>query len=90
MARFMPPITGTRPRDLSVGAVAAELNCSPKTVRKFAAQRKLIGYKVGRDWRFTRQALDQFKRPPAPHTPPPPVRLAARRGGELAGWHDFD
>lgn len=87
----VPPITGTPPADLSARAVARELSCSLQTVRNLAHSGKLPGYKVGRDWRFKRQAVDALKRPIVrTFTPPPAARVPARRGGHLAGWHDFD
>lgn len=78
-------------RDLDVGAVAAMLDCSAKTVRRLAKIGKLPGYKVGRDWRFTRAAVSVFRRPlPAETYQRPKNRLPARHNSNLPGWDDFD
>lgn len=89
MARPLPLIAAAP--DLSSTEVAHELRCSLKTVRNLAHAGKLIGYRVGRDWRFTREAVDAFKQPPRRVVDPlPVVRVAGRRGGTLPGWHHFD
>lgn len=80
-----------RTPDLSTADVAHELSCSLKTVLRLAKTGKLPGYKVGRDWRFRRSAVDAFRRPidPSPTTRAE-QRVTAQRGSELPGWHDFD
>jgi len=78
--------------DLTTPEVAALFNCSPKTVCRLAKRGKLPGYRVGRDWRFTPDAVRNFRRPvDPPHNPIPKSRvLASSRGKHLPGWGDFD
>jgi len=47
--------------DLTVTEVAAELSLNPETVRRMLLAGHLAGYKAGKRWRVTRQALDSFK-----------------------------
>lgn len=69
---------------------AAEyLGCKPKTVRVRAARGELPGVKVGRDWRFPSEALDEAlriaamanmaKRRPAPTAVAVPKARKSRR-----------
>ena len=54
----MPP--ETHPSILTVDELAAYLKVPKSTVYKMAQQGKLPGQKVGRHWRFQRQAIDQW------------------------------
>ena len=47
--------------DLTVQDVANELAVNPETVKRMLQSGRLAGYKVGRLWRMTREAVDQFK-----------------------------
>ena len=47
--------------DLTVTETAEELGVVPETIRRLLLAGHLRGYKVGRRWRVTRQALDGFK-----------------------------
>ena len=54
-----------RPLDLeaeimTLGEVAAYLRCAPSTIYRLLKNGKLVGRKVGRDYRFNRQALDAW------------------------------
>lgn len=79
--------------DLRPVDVAGILDCSVKTVYSLARSGKLRGYKLGaRAWRFKRMDVEAVRRPVhiEAETPAPKVRVPARRGGHLPGWHDFD
>lgn len=43
---------------LNVEEVAELLGFSPYTIRQFAREGKIPGRKIGREWRFSREALD--------------------------------
>lgn len=45
---------------LQVKDVAAELEVSEKTVRKLINEGVIVAYKLGREWRVTREDLDKF------------------------------
>jgi excisionase family DNA binding protein len=47
--------------DLTVKDVATELAVNPETVKRMLQSGRLPGYKVGRLWRTTREAVDRFK-----------------------------
>lgn len=50
-----------RTADLTVTETAEELGVAPETIRRLLLAGHLTGYKAGRRWRVTRQALDAFK-----------------------------
>lgn len=45
---------------LIVKEVAEELEVSEKTVRKLINEGVIVAYKLGREWRVTREDLDNF------------------------------
>ena len=47
--------------DMTVEETAQELGVVPETIRRLLLAGHLTGYKAGRRWRVTRQALDAFK-----------------------------
>lgn len=65
-------------QDLSVEEVAEIVDRKPATVRSWARGKRLQGYRLnGREWRFTREAVDAFRRdqgrvPITPQTSQPP------------------
>lgn len=48
------------PRPLTVAQVAHRLGCSPFTVRRLLEAKKLVGYRLGREWRVTLEAVEAF------------------------------
>ena len=56
--------------------VAKMLRVSDRSVRYWAAEGRLQGFKVGSDWRFTRQAVDEFIKASTP-APKPPKKVKA-------------
>ncbi|MDP3717136.1 MAG: helix-turn-helix domain-containing protein [Acidobacteriota bacterium] len=79
--------------DRTVTEVASELQCSPKKVRRLAAAGTLPAYRLGRDWRFRPNAVEQLRQRLA-HKPVDTAlqavdRVAPRTGGRLKGWNKF-
>jgi excisionase family DNA binding protein len=54
----MPP--NTSPNIFTVDELATYLKVPKSTVYKLAQEGKIPGQKVGRHWRFQRQAIDQW------------------------------
>ncbi|HEX6478474.1 MAG TPA: helix-turn-helix domain-containing protein [Ktedonobacteraceae bacterium] len=47
---------------LDAEEVARLLRVHPRTVKSLASQRKLPGFKVGGQWRFRREAIEEYIR----------------------------
>ena len=47
-------------RMMTVKEVAAYLKLNPITVYRYAAQGKILGFKVGSSWRFKKEILDEW------------------------------
>jgi excisionase family DNA binding protein len=47
---------------LDAEEVARLLRVHPRTIKSLANQRKLPGFKVGGQWRFRREAIDEYIR----------------------------
>jgi len=64
-----PPILTTddgikqAPQDdiMTVRELAEFLHCHPSTIYRLLQQGKLPGFKVGSDWRFSREAIDRWR-----------------------------
>lgn len=87
-----------RQSDLTVKDVAQEMKVSTDTVRRLAMSHRLPGYQVGRRWRFTRAAVDQFRRGPARPVSEPFDAVAhlaerderpAKSIKHMKGWNKF-
>ncbi len=50
-------------RPLRVTEVAERLGCSVRTVHRELRRGKLRGYRVGRDWRVSPEALVEYEHP---------------------------
>ena len=61
----IPPIVATsrsngRDDIITVGELASTLRCHPATIYRLVKQKKLPGFRVGFDWRFSRQAIEKW------------------------------
>jgi len=66
----------SKPDLLTLDQAAAWLKIHPITLRKAAAEGSLPCRKIGREWRFSRQALLDFLGEPwSPQRTPPDLRL---------------
>lgn len=63
--------------DLTVKDVATELAVNPETVKRMLQSGRIPGYKVGRLWRMTREAVDRYKQSAAN------VRTGVDHGGPV-------
>ena len=46
---------------MTVRELAEFLHCHPSTIYRLLRQRKLPAFKVGSDWRFSREAIDHWR-----------------------------
>lgn len=56
--------------------VAQMLRVTDRSVRSWATQGRLHGFKAGKDWRFTRAAVEEFIKANTP-APQPPKKAKA-------------
>lgn len=47
---------------LTIDEVAGVLRLTPYTVRKFLREKRLQGFKIGKEWRVRKDELDRFLR----------------------------
>jgi len=59
---------------LTIDELAAYLKIAKSTLYKLAQEGKLPGQKVGRHWRFHREAVDEWLKHGGPDAPPAPRR----------------
>lgn len=57
---------------LTIDELAEYLKISKSTLYKLAQEGSIPGQKVGKHWRFHKDALDQWLRQRGPVVPPPP------------------
>jgi excisionase family DNA binding protein len=54
------PLSAAQTDLLTVGELASKLRCHPTTVYRLVNQKKLPGFRVGADWRFSSQTIDHW------------------------------
>jgi excisionase family DNA binding protein len=57
---FQSPLSAAQTDLLTVGELASKLRCHPATVYRLVNQKKLPGFRVGADWRFSGQTIDHW------------------------------
>jgi excisionase family DNA binding protein len=57
---FHSSILGAQTDLMTVGELASKLRCHPTTVYRLLNQKKLPGFRVGADWRFSSQTIDRW------------------------------
>ncbi|MFO7958728.1 MAG: helix-turn-helix domain-containing protein [Candidatus Brocadiia bacterium] len=69
--------------DLTVQNVAELMGVHPETVRRLARAGRLSGaYKIGRQWRFAREAIERIRGQVIRYTYHADIQLSSLRGEE--------
>lgn len=50
------------PQVMTLSDVAEYLRCHPSTVYRLLKEKRIPAFRVGTDWRFTREAIDDWMR----------------------------
>jgi len=64
---------------LTVQEVSSYLRVHPSTIYRMLKRNQLPAFRVGSDWRFTVEAIDQWRARPEAGTFKPEIRRAAAR-----------